>query len=147
MRSAQAIDVLPGQIQDAVGLDCAPACILCHTTADGGAGTATKPFIQSITNDTGDVRSALVGIGTVLVNAESRMTDADHDGVTDVQELRDETDPNSADNGPLCPEIFYGCGASAPPEQDAATAALLDPWAVLVTGLTSLGLFWRRRRR
>lgn len=93
---AHARGSIPGAIKTHVGLDAAPACTLCHSAPSGGSGTATKPFVLAMF-DANFVVSDKNSVGPALDALESDGSDVDGDGVGDVQELRDGTDPNVAD--------------------------------------------------
>jgi hypothetical protein len=85
----------------------APACTLCHESLAGGYGTATKAFGQAVLRngataaDTGALRRAL----RALAAAGS---DVDHDGVSDIAELRVGADPDA----------FNDYGVDAGPESE-----------------------------
>lgn len=150
--TAFASDPYPTFIQTKYDLAMKPPtdCALCHTNGVGG----TTPWFMGAAlkqrGATGLSNTTLLGMK--LDQLESEMVDTDGDGVIDVQELKDGTDPNKANvapgdggtgggagggegggggsDGP--PAIKFGCGASAMP-------------MVLVAG--ALGLLFRRRRR
>jgi hypothetical protein len=73
-------------------------CVLCHTSRAGGAGTVNQPFgksLRSIGLTGGSNRNALIDALKLL---EAEKTDSDKDGVDDITELRQGTNPNRPDN-------------------------------------------------
>ena len=85
---------------------------------------------------TGDNRS----LSTALTKLESDAVDSDGDRVTDVEELKAGTDPNSSANGSILgnEEPGYGCGGSAPHGRNAVQGLL---------GVAALGWLLSRRLR
>lgn len=113
----------PGVVEDQLALPCAPPCDLCH---DGGpsAATAVQPFVDALfahgfAGDEATLRDALGALAAV---------DTDGDGVADVDELVDGTDPNP-DGAPFCesPTPTFGCLSTAnrPPRAAGALLAAL----------------------
>ena len=134
--SARATPTFPGVIQKELGLSSTPQCAVCHQGGQTAVGTVTTPF-----------GAALRGKGLVFYNDASLRTalgalaaenvDSDGDGMSDVEELKADRDPNKNDatggiDTGLPPEPFYGC-AAAP----GAPGALV---------LLGLGLLRRRRK-
>lgn len=100
-------------------------CALCHTNGITGLGTVNTPFGQAL-RARGAVGSNEASVTTALDRLQTDTVDSDGDTVTDLQELKDGTDPNVAttsDGGAgggggsfvLPPPPTYGCGASAAP--------------------------------
>lgn len=77
-----------------LNLPAARPCVLCHTTETGGAGTVTRPFGITMMRTLG-----LVGNNDAALIAAIRANiyDTDQDGVADIQELQDGSDPNVKD--------------------------------------------------
>ena len=122
---AKATTNFPVAIQTDLALGSAPACALCHTTGNsGGFGTVNTPFGTNarahglVAFDEAKLKAALDSMAT-------DHTDSDADCVDDIDELKQGTDPNTAnaavgcDAGPGSPSSAsatserprYGCGA------------------------------------
>jgi hypothetical protein len=141
---------MPPAIQAAAKMPCTPACTLCHMTEAGGTGTAFKPFVQDLFNvgfnrDSSypEIEAAIAALDD-LGKQNDPSADGDKDGIPDVQELRDGTDPNSPGTNSLCakPGPVYGCVRVAKPGP-VDSAATVASGAVLLLGLALL----RRRSR
>ena len=127
--------MFPPEIRDTLSLDYVPVCTICHQTMAGGFETATRPFGQMM-QDRLLVAGDLTSLNNALAALDGENSDVDEDGVEDIQELRDGTDPNSAGDVEDPPE--YGCiGNVAPLRSGRAGAALV---------LTALALVAARRR-
>ena len=156
---ASAFPEYPAAVQDALTLSCAPPCLLCHDTPSGGLGTANQPFVSSLScfgsinlKNVGlrDMTTILQGLETLPCRTPANacmpmgMTpcDTDGDGTTDVEELKNDTNPNPGGADLACPH--YGCGARIAPARPRrpidGTAAL----AALGTLVLLIGR-WRRR--
>jgi hypothetical protein len=100
----------PQVVQDTLHLQTPPDCILCHTSDVGGAGTATKPFARTLEQfglgaalDPGLLASALDQVQTCK-------TDSDGDGISDVDEITNDGDPNDGQGTPTsqCGDVYTG---------------------------------------
>ncbi len=126
-----------------------PQCGLCHTNNITGPGTVNTPFGRSL-RLRGAVGLDEARLRSALDTLRADAVDSDGDGVADVTELENGTDPNvpesdgggvggGAGGGGGGDEVFppprYGCGASAVPGLWALGSAV---------ALASLA---RRRRR
>jgi hypothetical protein len=131
--AAHASKSFPGELKDALGLECAPMCTLCHVDEAGGRGRVDKRFglammetgglealhpeliapalekLEKLANDEFCYRD----IPKYDPNAELGPCDSDADGIGDVEELRQGRNPNVFGEGVLCPR--YGCGARIEP--------------------------------
>lgn len=119
-RTALASAIYPGEIYNHLGLEVAPPCAYCHQDGVTGLGTVQTPFgltlyERGLRNNDPDNLTAL------LDEIEAEEVDSDGDGVSDVQELLDGTDPNVDDAGPV-PQ--YGCLQTAPAVPSALLALL-----------------------
>ncbi|AKT36110.1 thrombospondin type 3 repeat-containing protein [Chondromyces crocatus] len=107
---AHATPNFPPRIQSELGLDAAPDCSICHQ-GSATAGTVTTPFGESMLSR-GLVPYDEDSLVLALQALEGAGKDSDGDGVPDIEELRQGTDPNvgAGADGPLVAE--YGCQAA-----------------------------------
>jgi len=140
---ARATPEYPSVIDATLGVSCGPPaarCLICHTTARGGEGTAEQPFVRHLRlfnfnhgHDPASLRNAL--------NRLDELYDSDEDGEPDKQELRGCGNPSGDDlgSGPT-----YGCDGAqlAPP---AASAAGQNP-ALAALALALAALLVKRGR-
>jgi MYXO-CTERM domain-containing protein len=133
VHAAAANPKYPAIVYNELGLDVAPACTLCHRDNLGGLGTVEKPVGLELLDRGLTATNGADVLPGLLEELETDEVDSDGDGVGDVAELRDGTDPNVAGSTLSPPK--YGCLSTAP---NAAPAALL--------ALAALGLVRRRRR-
>jgi hypothetical protein len=136
---AWASSAFPGQIQQELGMSCAPPCTLCHRDNQGGLGTAGKPFADQMVTAGLEAREP-DRIRPALDALEAAATDSDGDGVPDVEELRQERDPNVKGAGVVCGPT-YGCGAHV------AARDHVDPTALIAALAVALMLCAAARRR
>lgn len=139
--SAQASPEFPAALQEAAGMDCRPACTICHTTNPGTSGSASQTFAITMVDaglapgDPDTVEAAFDNLGE---------TDSDGDGTSDVDELTAEgaSDPSAPGVGaPCAAEIRYGCAAASQAAPPSNWGSLL--WPLLIAAL-GLGV-WARR--
>jgi hypothetical protein len=118
----------PGEIMTKYGLSGLPPqlCSLCHPNGSGGTGTATAPMAIAL-QARGLTSGSAASLAMALDRLEADMVDSDGDGVIDVQELKNGTDPNKKDvatdggtggggGTTVIPALTYGCGANVAPE-------------------------------
>ncbi len=147
----------PAKLQEELDMECAPVCTLCHQDMSGGLGTLNDGFGDVISRaglfakDTSSVAPALKVLEDPTT-ADPPFTavqcppdgtspcDTDEDGVPDVTELREGTNPNQK-GGELC-LVKYGCGARVEPRGPARP----DGAASLLAALTMMALWVRARR-
>ncbi len=110
----------PGTVAEELTVN-APSCALCHVGVTT-LGTVTTPFGMSML-DAGLVASDPDSLVVALATLESEGTDSDGDGVGDIDELIDGTDPNGTGDRVEGPD--YGCVGSTRPGKPKAGAALL----------------------
>jgi hypothetical protein len=139
---------VPGELQHILDMPCVPPCTLCHDPPQGG-GPADKPFGLTIqgagffpsAHDSADSDNALKAALTMLEGNPAMNIppqDSDEDGVPDVTELRNGTDPNRAGVGICGPT--YGC------VRVAARGRIDDVGVAASFAVIALGGLARRRR-
>lgn len=149
----------PGVMQEELDMPCAPPCTVCHQSNQGGVGTIKPDSFGAAVLDRGlrfrddacipevlaAVESGAMGNACegMLDTSSGTAVDSDQDGTSDVQELREGTDPNGSANASLC-ALTYGCGARIAPEPRASRW----PWLSAASlGLVAWGASrWQRRR-
>lgn len=131
---ALASQEFPPHIDDTLTLGYEPVCTICHQTLTGGFGTVVQEFGQAM-QARGLVAGDLTSLENALAALDAEGSDVDGDGVGDIQELRNGSDPNSASGGEG-PE--YGCVGNVAPVRSSW------PGAALV--LTALALIALRRK-
>lgn len=146
VKPAEASTTYPEVISDALGMPCAPPCIICHSTPLGGIGTVVTAFGKTAMMDfgqTGGAQDAL--LRTTLTKFEQMGINSDTDPESDIDELRVGLDPNVA-GGDVCNGPKYGCGASVaavPAKRGSDAAATV---AAVLTALAGVLIFRRRSR-
>jgi apolipoprotein D and lipocalin family protein len=113
--AAKASEIFPSTVATALGLSAAPPCTICHTTDPGQKGTANQPLgkkLQASGLTAGDTQT----LTTLLGKMRDAGDDTDHDGVSDIDELKAGRNPNINDITGQLPEDYpppvYGCQAS-----------------------------------
>lgn len=114
---AQASGNYPAALQAEGGADCQPSCLICHTTATGGTGTATVPFALALKEEglrgAGDTASLTAALDAL----EASAADSDGDGQPDLEALAAGIDPSTGEafcGGGALPTPAYGCVQQAP---------------------------------
>ena len=117
-----------------------PPCSVCHLTNKTGSPTVTTLFAYAL-RDRG-LASDRQSLTLALTRLADDQADSDGDGVADVVELKNATDPNSKANASLISvaDPSYGCAIS-PPSRGPSLALLS------ALGLTAAGLGSVRRSK
>lgn len=138
--NASATPNFPPAIQSDLGLSYNPECALCHLGGKTGGGTVTTPFGRSA-RARGMVAEDAAVLNAVLQQMKGERVDSDADGIPDIQELIEGTDPNAPANDTIGPQGF-GCVGRVAPGRDL-------PGALPLLGLVfpALVLLARSRRR
>lgn len=136
----------PPEIRRVTGACATPVCTVCHTSSTGGTGTAQQPFAITMKGEGLTGGGNLTALGKALAAIEATPRDSDGDGVDDLTELRQGSNPSSStsssaacspagsDGGTVVtppgePEpLSYGCGALPP------SAAFLLVMTVVIAG-------------
>jgi hypothetical protein len=135
---AQAIAQFPEEIRTHLGLGYVPPCSLCHATATGG-GPMAKGFGIAM-QQRGLSMADLTSVGRALDRLEADALDANQNGASDIQDLRDGIDPNQPGHVLLAgPTPEYGCRIARRTHE--AQGAAIPLWFGIVFGL------WLVRRR
>jgi hypothetical protein len=138
---ALAVPRFPGVIASELGLSYEPPCSVCHLSNKTGAPTVTTPFGYAL-----KARGFSEGddtLSSALTRLAADHTDSDGDGVDDVTELRNDTDPNSKANASLSgvADPSFGCSTSRPLGSSSV------PVSAIAAGAVALALILKRRAR
>jgi hypothetical protein len=108
--SARATPNFPGAVKAHLQLAAEPACTLCHA-GPPGRGTVNTPFGKTM-RSRGLVAYDDASLRTALDALAAENKDSDGDGVPDIRELKEGTDPNAGPGGSddVTPE--YGCAVA-----------------------------------
>jgi len=127
----------PEALDKAAAMPCIPPCTVCHADMNGGYKTATKPFAQAMqAHGLTAANPSLIRPAIVALFQDG--VDSDGDGLTDVSELDNGTDPNLPGDVSICgPE--YGCAVVERGDEPDADTPLL-----VLLGVVAFAV--RRRR-
>lgn len=127
--AAAATPNFPPYMRDSLQLSTSPDCQICHRGTPK-LETVTRPFGVAL-RERGLQPYSTFSLDTALAAMRQDAVDSDGDGVLDVDELTDETNPNGDAPGPPTPT--FGCGGG--------NGRVIAPFP--------FGLLWgvRRRRR
>ena len=137
---ALASEVFTDVVKAQLNLPEKPLCTLCHQTLVGGPMMVTKPFGLTLQKKYGLRLLDVAGLQRILMQMQATgEDDSDGDGIGDIAELLQGTDPNVPEGGVAADEPRYGCYCSAVPAPSAPAAA----GAAWLAGLALSS--WRRR--
>lgn len=134
----------PTAIKADLALSYTPSCDLCHQGTQSN-GTAVQPFALAM-KDRGLKPADNTSLSAALQQMETDKVDSDGDGVTDIEEIVNKTDPNS--DGAATTSPVYGCARST--DESAAPTASIVPSRAAWPGalaLIALAALLRRKRR
>ena len=147
-RSAPALASLsfPPAIQSELSLAKPPECTLCHRNDAGGFGTVTRPFGRTMMTQFGLTAANVAALRSALAGSDAAKLDSDGDGSSDIDELREGTDPNvgvsGVETGPNVPLPQTGCAVNS-----SLPSSPLGAGAALVVAVIGLSLQRRRSAR
>jgi hypothetical protein len=116
---AHAVPDFPREVQRDLGLDYEPPCSLCHVKNNTGIGTARTPFALSM-RDYGLSAEDRASLSAALTALAQDKVDSDGDGVSDTDELKAGSDPNSDANVSLKGQTVPEWGCAVAPRRAAA---------------------------
>lgn len=140
---AAASTSFPDEVKAHLTLSSSPPCSLCHEGGVTGYGTVTTPFGKSLRTH-GAVAQNLGSLDAALDQMAAQKTDSDGDGIPDIVELKNGTDPNRAGGVAPAkqPDLAYGCApATIAPSSPGRTGVFLG-----IAGVVA-AIAWARRRR
>lgn len=129
----------PAEVATELGLSYQPACSLCHSKGNTGPGTAQTPVALSL-KARGLQSGGRSTVSSSLAALDHDRVDSDGDGVTDTDELRMGTDPNSPEPTAFAgrADPSFGCEVAR-----GRTSEVLGSISAMMLALAA----WVRRRR
>jgi hypothetical protein len=142
--SAFAKSQFPRAIERDLALSYAPSCALCHYDGATGPGTVRTPFgLSAIAR--GLSASNSNSIDAAIAQMVVDKVDSDGDGVSDTDELKAGTDPNTAAPVSAAEYPAGGCGAS--PRRTSTGRSTTTGLVATLAAIWPFPLRSRRRRR
>ena len=128
----------PAALEAESGASCQPSCLVCHSTATGGSGTATAAFAVALKGQGLTGGGDTAGLADALAALDAASTDSDGDGQPDFEALAAGIDPSTG-------EAFCGAGATELPAYGCVQHARAGGGLALAIGSMLIGLARRRR--
>ena len=148
--TARATPDFPPVIASKLGLGREPECVLCHSTNEGKKDTIITSFgrkVQAYGLKSYDPST----LATILDQMRDAKDDTDHDGMSDIDEIKAGRDPNINDITGEPPEDYpppvYGCHAGGRYAVRMPPGATWTALAACAGAMSLLGLRSRRRQR
>ena len=121
-----------------------PPCSLCHLRGSTGAGTADTPFALSM-KARGLSASDNTSVATALDAMLRDNVDSDGDGTPDIQEIENDTDPNTPANVSLSGDVGPNAGCGGGQKSNSGGSAPATGVGLVLAAL--LGGLRRKARR
>jgi hypothetical protein len=121
-----------------------PPCSLCHLRGSTGAGTADTPFALSM-KARGLSASDNSSVDTALDAMVRDKVDSDGDGTPDIQEIENDTDPNTPANVSLSGDVGPNAGCGGGQKSNSGGSAPAAGVGLVLAVL--LGAFRRKAQR
>lgn len=104
-RSSSASPNYAPELKKLLALTAEPSCEVCHKDQYGGDRTIDKAFGKALQRSGAAGDNDLASLRAAVARSEREQQDSDGDGVADLDELRDGSNPNRSDREPLPPPV------------------------------------------
>jgi hypothetical protein len=157
---ALAYPTFPGAMQEQLGIECPPSCLLCHTRIEGGKGfvKGEPSFVDNLRAVGRDIKLPVLSDDAEqfkklleryavepCLGPGTPPCSSDGDATSDIEELKANRDPDRAGDAQLAECVLYGCGAHIAPK--ASTNVSGSSAGAVCALLGALVVFGRRARR
>ena len=141
--SARATEDFPSVVERELSMTYGPPpCSVCHLADVQARYSVDTSFGQAL-RDRGVVAYDQDSLRRALDSLRQHRVDSDGDGISDVDELVDGTDPNLPEGLDPVGQVRYGCVVS----RGGATAGATSVWPLLAVSLLGVAAARRRRAR